>query len=397
MRFNWLPSWHHFLLLLVATVLLLGLFFFRLGTLVPSFSGTEVKAVKEVSSVRSIIKNPINLPHKGLQHSLVRMDKLSTFWLRSASAALGVLSVVLFYFILKQWYTTRVSILGTLLFGSSPLILHFARSATPAFTQLFFMVLIGAYGLWQAKTRHTNLRLVVGLLLFAISLYTPGLIWFLAVGLIWQRHQVLEILKRASIAAKITSTLVFLACLVPLSFAFIKNYKLVYSWLGAPETWPHVKTIAFNLVELPLSFFAFANLPSEFWLGRLPLLNIFVSALCVLGAYVFLFRQITDIRYVVFGALLISTPLIAINGPITHIITMPFIYLLSAAGLNLLLQRWLKVFPRNPLIKPIGPLLIGVAVLMGVFYGLKHYFIAWPNSPQTKAVFSQNYEIIKKQ
>ena len=87
-------------------------------------------------------------------------------------------------------------------------------------------------------------------------------------------------------------------------------------------------------------------------------------------------------------ALIVGSILVSLGGAVSISILMPFIYVLVAAGIGLLLDRWQKVFPRNVIAQAVGVGLVSLAVIAVSWYGLRHYFVAWPNAPATKQVFT---------
>jgi len=57
-----------------------------------------------------------------------------------------------------------------------------------------------------------------------------------------------------------------------------------------------------------------------------------------------------------------------------------------------MLQQWFTVFPRNPFARSAGAILMTIVVLLAAYNGFSQYFIAWPNTPETKAVFTEPTE-----
>jgi hypothetical protein len=107
-----------------------------------------------------------------------------------------------------------------------------------------------------------------------------------------------------------------------------------------------------------------------------------------LGAYMYV-RHWRLVRSKMVGTLLIvGSILIALGGQVNRSVLISFIYLLIAAGIGLFLDRWLKVFPRNTIAQGVSVGLVSLAVIAASWYGLRHYFVAWPNAPDTKQVFT---------
>lgn len=67
----------------------------------------------------------------------------------------------------------------------------------------------------------------------------------------------------------------------------------------------------------------------------------------------------------------------------------PFLYIIAAAGIALLLQQWFTVFPKNPFARSVGVVLISICISASVAYNLHRYFIAWPHTPEVIREFQQ--------
>jgi hypothetical protein len=119
---------------------------------------------------------------------------------------------------------------------------------------------------------------------------------------------------------------------------------------------------------------------------------VFVSALFVLGCYAYYFQRRLDRTKILFGAMGLISILVALGGPVPVFLLVPFVYIVATAGMALMLQQWFTVFPRNPFARTVALLLIVSCVAFSIFYNTQHYFVAWPKSPATKAVFQQQIQ-----
>jgi hypothetical protein len=79
--------------------------------------------------------------------------------------------------------------------------------------------------------------------------------------------------------------------------------------------------------------------------------------------------------------------LVALGGSVTIAALIPLMYLAIAAGTHYLLDQWLTIFPRNPVAKFVGVSLVSFVVAFSAFYHLRAYFVAWPQAPETRAVY----------
>jgi len=365
---------------------ILGLLFFRLGSLVPGMSSSEAANLTQSQTIHQLINNPLNLPYKLVDFALVSWHHGSVFALRSVSVVFALCMIYLFYFCLHRWYAVRTAVLGTALFASSSWLLHYARLAQPDILYTSLMAAL-AYGVWLRQTKRNSLVIVVGGILAAFLIYIPGLVWLVILGGWWQRKALLKHYKHHTLSGLVviaTTT----ALLVPLIYGLALHPRLIRGLFGV-QTFGIPKPLAIvqHIWNIPFQLFIRANYNPTVWLGRLPLLDIFAVVMLVLGAYAYYFLRQLDRARVLLGIIVVSLVLLGLHGGVNPLILMPFLYILVTAGIALLLQQWFTVFPLNPLARLLGTLLISITVILAVFYHVNHYFIAWPNNPATKQAF----------
>ncbi len=378
--------WEPVLIGVAAIAILSGLLLFRLGSLTPGLSSPEVIAHKATSSLNLIVNNPLNLPYKALSYGLNNLTTPNPWSLRAASVLFATITILLFYYVLSRWYSRFIAILGALLFACSAWFLHYARLAIPDIT-LTLLVCSLAYGLWIRKTKRSALVGIIGIFLAAGLLYVPGLIILVVIGGIWQSKHIAQHIKETKLTIPLIIILAALL-LAPLAFGLIKHPSLVRPWVGLPAGhWPTLLDFIKHTLNVPVQIFLRGPKDPVLWLGRLPLLDIFATAMFVLGAYKYYQHRKLDTAKLVFGSIILGSLLIGLSGTVSMIILTPFIYLLAVAGIDYLLTQWQSVFPRNPLARVIGASIITFAVLLSCFYNLRQYFIAWPGTPATKITF----------
>lgn len=363
-----------------------ALLLYRLGTLVPGLAQVELAAKSGSDKLSSIINNPLNAPHKLAQFATQKLGNHGALTLRLASVLFAAGFVLLFYYIVKAWHTRRIALLTTALFASSSWFLHVARLATPDILLLGLLAAL-AFGTWIQRTKRFSLTVLTGGLLVSILIYMPGFVWFVGAAIIWQREKAWELIKNARLAA-IAGFTVVVVLLAPLGLALLRQPELIKQLAGLPaESLPSIHDIALNTARIPLQLVLRGPNNPILWLGRLPLLDIFSLTMASLGCYAYYFRRKLDRTKTIAGCAVVGMVLIAIGGQNKMPVLMPLVYLLAAGGISLMLQRWFTVFPRNPLARTIGVILISLAVAASSYYHLNHYFVAWPQSPKTKSVF----------
>ena len=364
------------------------LLWFRLGTLQGGYSAHELTALQASGNLRLILENPVNAPFTILTYlfGLLHIGEQSMFPLRAAATVFGLLTLTTFYWLVRHWHGERSAILGTIIFGCSAWLLHAARLGTPDI--LFFLPLALAAGSVWLKHTDSRLVLVSGFILAAALLYVPGMVWLLLVGTIWHSRTIVRLFKD-HLQLMAFGSVGILALITPLAWAIYKTPETAKVIVGLPaEGWPNVIDSLQRLAHIPYNLFVRGPLNAEHWLGRLAILDAFVIIMLALGAYLYA-RHWRLIRSKMVGAVLIlGIILIALGGSVTITILLPFLYILAAAGIGLMLERWQRVFPRNVIAQSVGVGLISLAVIASSWYGLRHYFVAWPNAPATKQVFT---------
>lgn len=379
--------WQPALFWLIGLALVITVLFYKLGSLTPYLSRTETASHSQVTSLTSIVDNPLNTPYKLLAVGIDKLGHNNTFGLRAVSALFGLATVVLFYYVVSRWYDKRTAVLGTLLFATSAWFLHYTRVATPAITSTLLLASL-AYGHWIRKTKRSAFVGILGVIIAASLIYIPGLIWFVIGGVIWQRKQIGEHLKEMKLSLPLVAILGVIL-LAPLAIALSRDPSLLRGLAGLPARTPNPYDYVRHVLNVPFQiFFRGPNNPI-LWLGRLPLLDVFTSTMFIIGIYTYWKRRKLDRTKILGGLLIGSALLVGLQGSLSIIVLAPTIYLIVAAGISYLTNQWLSVYPRNPLARTVGITLISILVALSCVYSLRQYFIAWSQSPATKKSYQQ--------
>lgn len=364
-----------------------ALLWFRLGTLVVGYSPTELANLQNIISLRHIFDNPVDAPFTIVSYlvGLIHSGEQSLLPLRVAATAFGLMTLTTFYWLVRHWHGERSAVLGTTIFGCSAWFLHTARLGT-AEILMFLVIALIACTVWLKRTdNRVTLLAVFGLV--AALLYIPGMVWLILAGAIWQARTLISLIKNHPRLVMCAS--IGLAVLIaPLTLAIYKNPETAMSIAGLPtDSWPKITEILSNLAHIPYNLVVSGPLDPERWLARVAILDAFSIVMLVLGAYLYIRHSPLGRVKILATSLLIGVMLTALGGAVTISVLIPLIYLLVAAGIGFMLDRWQMVFPRNVIAQSVGVGLISLAVIAASWYGLRHYFIAWPNSPPTKQVF----------
>jgi hypothetical protein len=373
-------------LLYAAIFALLGsALFWQLDSLVPGYSTFESAVYHQSLSLKEIFNNPLNAPFLLATKVLSYIIRDNLVVGRLVAAGCGAVVLGSFAVLLRRWHGMWTAVIGTILFGLSAWFLHISRLGTPEV--LFFGVfLLTACGFWVHKTNHW-LAVICCFLLGAALLYTPGMIWFVALGLIWQWKTISAVLKKR-LPIVTVGVAIFLLALVPLAIAIFKHHHLVLDVLGLPQHWPSPLVMLDNLIKVPFHLFVRNESSPTAWLGTAPILDVFSLTMFIVGGYVYS-RKIRLLRTPLFiGIFLLTGLLMAIGSSVTFTVIMPFVYLIIAAGVSHLIDLWLEVFPRNPIAKTVGWAAISLVICLACAFQVTHYFIGWPVASATHEAFT---------
>ncbi len=350
----------------------------------PGYNSQEVDSYFASQSWQNWLDNPLNLPYLVLVKVLSLLHPHSFLVVRIASVMFALAGLMIFAKLLHSWQDMRTSIIGTLLVGTSAWFLHVARFGTPEVLSFGVFALV-ACAFW-AKQSNNWLPLLLCLIGFAGYMYVPGMVWFLIFGAVWQWKVILRLVKD-HVWVVAVALLALAIIIAPIIWSLYKTPSLILPYLGLPQQMPHVFEILKNVIRFPYNVLVHAPDNPALWLGRAPLLDAFSTAMFALGGYLYL-RQYKLGRTPVFlSVILLTLVLSSFGGYVTFSVVIPFIYVLIAVGTSYLFDTWLMTFPRNPIARTTGWVLMTALLAVVVSYHLNHYFIGWPSADATAEVF----------
>lgn len=376
--------------IIVALGVVLGLMFYKLGGLLPGLSHTEVATYESAGSLSAIADNMVNAPYKlAVFMSTNILD--STFGLRFTGAVVGVLSVVIFYLLARRLFTGYISLATTAMFATSTLLLSATRQATPNTMLLSVLALIGA-GFFLRFGKRPDIAWLLIAIVVGLSVYVPGMVLFVLAAAVWQFRHARKSFELLNPQIVIATSVILSLLIVPLIINLIREPHLWREYLALPAQFPPVLDMLKFAGRAVGGLFALAPLGSEFWLGRQPILDVFAIAMLIYGTY-WLNRQYRlDRLWTLAGIFLLSFAWIAVTGNSMGVVLfLPFTYIVIGIGMQNFINQWMKVFPRNPIARMVGGLIMLFAIGLSVNFQSHRYFVAWPNNDQTREVFSQPY------
>ncbi|MDQ3094001.1 MAG: glycosyltransferase family 39 protein [bacterium] len=371
---------------LASILILFLLYFYKLGNLVSGMSALEINAISSASTKAEILANPLYLPHKLIVYLLTKLQVYSPEALRAVSTIFVILVIIAFYQLVKKWHSTRIAYLATVMFASSSWLLATGRHATPtALLLIWFVLLVGLF--WFKHYARRKYFAYVLALVFTSALYVPTAPYVFAIFSALYAKKIVSFFRKIGPRHTAGVALFVLILAAPLFYAFYKNPSLIRDWLLIPDT-INIRTVAHNFIALPKALIYAAPHNPEFWLSRLPLLDLFSGTLLLLGVYAYRYHLRLKRTPLIWLCVMVATLIVGFYGLGAAIILLPFIYIIIANGLSFLLGEWLKVFPKNPVARYLGTGLIIIAVAVSCFYQVSRYFVAWPKAPATRETYS---------
>ena len=373
-----------------ATILLvlLAAIVMQLSILPSKFAMSEIDYATQSQSYTSIGQNPLSLPHK-LATYTVTIFSDSARWVRAISIVFFGFCVVALYRILKRWHSDQIALFSSLLFATNATALAVGRLGTPL-VMLFGWAIIISLLLWL---QHGNSRKIAPFFLIVFSaslLYVPGApYFFILLGLLFGKKLLYTVskLKRSTMVVAIISAIFVL---LPLILSFFSDIAVLREWLLLPEK-IEIRSIVIDILRVPSAFIYRSPVDPLLNVGRLPILDVASGGFFLIGLYAYQ-KHIKLVRTRVMILTAVLSVILGALGEVAvaSVILLPFVYSVVGAGINFVLNEWYGVFPKNPFARSFGLLLVTFVVLMSVYYQLTRFLVVWPQTPETRAVYTQS-------
>ncbi len=324
--------------------------------------------------------------------------------LRIAPALIGLAAVYTTYLWAKSWFGERVALMSALLMAVSPWAVTITRdgfraSMTPLMVTLSMYLLTRAVQT-KAKKWFIASGLVIGLGMYtylAFRLFPLALIAVWICLKLWRK----DFLKPIAGGLRI-ALITFAITLVPLALYGIRHPGDISGRVGGTSVLNsglnHGGPVGALLTvtgKTALMFNIHGDDNYRHNLGGQPELNVFVGIMFILGIIICL-SNLSRPRYYgllfIFGAMLLPEVLTAEGIPhaLRAIGALPEALILAALGIEYMLERWYATFPVNSAARNSGLAVILLLLFLSVYQGYQQYFVAWANSEQTYAAYSEN-------
>ena len=380
--------WRRELLVLIA-ILTLFLSIFSVMSNIPEKAALQEHATaKDSSSLGAIFDNPVNAPYK-LATYVTTSFSPSIRLVRAVSYIFYIGACVAMFYALRHWHTLQTSIITTVAFATNSVVLAVGRLGTTLITVMSLFI-FSSMLLWLLHTRSNKFVPIIVLMALGSLLYTPGAVWFfLIIGIVYfNKFKKLfnNVKKPAIFFGLAVSTLL----ITPLILGFIRDTETLNQWLLIPSNLSFAE-IPRAILRVPSAFIY--RMPTEplINVGRLPIFDVASGILFLIGLNAYRRKLSLDRTKVMIGSAIVGIIVGALGElTVSVILLLPFAYSIIAAGIEYLLDEWYSVFPRNPYARSFGLLVITTVVLFSIYYQMTRFFVVWPQTPETRAVYNQS-------
>ena len=369
-------------------VLALSIFiflFWRLASLPNGLSKSEVLSRSQSTDIHGLLSYPVNAPYHLVQQLIFTLHN-GVLSLRLASVILATVMVLAFYYYSRSLFGKMIGLLGSLALLSLPFFSISARQATPQI-MLFMPLLITYVFHLFIKLDHKTAPWLILAVLAGVSLYTPGLLWWILAAAIYSRKKLMpNIAKLPNLISGIGIGLL-LICITPLIVIVLLHTGAIKPLLLIPASWPSPLHFGSETVHMAGALLIKSPGHSQLIIDDLPLLNITLIALAAFGGYA-LFTAARNKAISLGLSVVLAILLAALQEDVAFLaLAVPALSIAVSGGLRYLYVEWRGIFPRNPVPKTFAMTLIAAVTLSQLYYGVNYCLHAWPNSTAVRQTY----------
>ena len=309
----------------------------QLSSLVPGQNQYETSTLKSIEQHPKPWNRAVNAPYTLPAYAIVKVVHNPLHGARITSAILGLLATVCFFYLLKLWFNARIAMVGSLLFITSSWLLHISHQAATFILLILAPLLILLPLAWYLRTKkHKTLAFFLFAASLVVAAYVPYMLWILAATLlvlIVREKIQLSYLKSWQITI---GALIYFILLIPLFISLLGHPGQLRELLCIPAHLPTI-TQYFSQFFHAISMIMFHSQPlPEMHLGHMPMLDIFSSAMFLLGIYYYFSRLPKRRSVIIFASFIILLLVIPLSNTyqIAATVLLPLVYICIIAGIG---------------------------------------------------------------
>lgn len=381
---------------------LLGVIFIALLTFLPTVSPNGLTEDEMTSTIaassldRDFMQqgNIINLPYHTLQKASLHFFGLSIWSIKLPSIIIAVFAALFIILLLNRWFKNDVAIVGSVLTTLSTAFLFLAGNGTPIIMCIFWLALILWLGSKIVGNDHVNPFLVIAFFAsIALSTYTPHLLYVAfavaAAGII---HPHLRFaLKQLSFWQLLLSFGVFALAIAPLVIGCAVKPDNIQSLLFMPAF--SLGNFVHNISDAFAPFFSFSLVYDSIFLA--PLFGLATVVIVIIGILASVGKMFTSRNTVVSLLVIYAIIISGFNSNVAISIIIP-IAVLTAAGVESIVEKWYSLFPENPYAHLFG--IVPMVIVMGmiIISSQTHYVFGYHYAPRVVDNFNDDLATIRE-
>ena len=382
--------------------ILLSFFFFALLSFLPNvapggLSQAEMDSAYEASRIGPTLVeqgNVVDLPYIVLQKISLNVFGLNLLSIKLPSIIIAVATAFFIILLLNRWFKNDVAIIASILTTLSTAFLFLATNGTPAIMYVFWLALILWSGSKIVGNEHVNPILIM--LFFAslgLSLYTPQLVLVaIVIAIAGITHPHLRFtLKQLKKWQLIVSIVVFGLIVTPLIVGVFKQPENVQALCFMKDF--NFSKYIHNISSAFAPFFSFSLVYNSVYLA--PLFGLATVALVVIGVLASVGKMFMSRNTIVSLLVIFSIIISGLNPAIAISIIIP-VAILSAAGVESIIEKWYSLFPENPYAHLFGIIPLVIVMGMIIISGLSHFVLGYHYAPRVAENFNNDLTIIQE-
>ena len=381
--------------------ILLGLIFIALLAFLPTVSPKGLTDAEMESAIAAskldmgFMKSGdvIDLPYHVLQKASLHFFGLSLWSIKLPSIVIAVFAAFFIILLLNRWFKNDVAIVGSILTTLSTAFLFLAGNGTPIIMYIFWLALI----LWLGSKIVGNDRvhpfLVISFFIsIALSSYTPHLLYVsFAITIAGLLHPHLRFaLKQLSVPQLILSFGIFALALSPLIIGCIAKSENIQTLLAMPDF--SLSNYIHNISSAFVPFFSFSLVYDSIYLA--PLFGLATVVIAIIGILASIGKMFTSRNTVISLLAIYAIVISGLNSNVAIAIIIP-IAVLTAAGVESIVEKWYSLFPENPYAHLFGIIPMVVVMSMIIFSSQTHYVFGYHYAPRVVENFNDDLQIIR--
>lgn len=398
---TFIDYWQPTATFVASLIILFSVYIYKLGSLTKGVDGQELTLRDAIASgniqLLDILRGSENLAFNSYHYLLQFTPFRGAGSLRFVSVLFAIASVVAVYYLVRHWYTNRLAFMAATIYALSAWLLHTGRYADPNVGYLLVPVLLASW-LWVQRRLGSRPALLLFYLILVTMLYIPGMAVLLLPLVVWQRREIMLRIRQMHIVALSGTAVLAAVALLPLLMTVFwpaenRSFtSVVLSFIGFESGLPSLEQFFTNLLSIPAHIFVSYDYIAQLGIRGPALVDFFTGIMFAVGLIISVRDWRLDRSKTLLYLLMAGWLFVAATG-LQHIsLLLPVVYLVSAVGMAFLLIEWFGVFPRNPLARALAVGLAAAATLMVCAYGLRNYFVAWPQTERTKDAYSHRLQ-----